>query len=52
MNMATEVRSAIPLNEDGVFEWDPSWDKVREYPIRIPCMACPPKSGPVLMGIV
>ena len=35
--MSTEVRSAIPQNEDGVFEWDPSWDEVREYPIRIPC---------------
>jgi Uma2 family endonuclease len=35
--MSTEVRSAIPQNEDGVFEWDPAWDDVREFPIRIPC---------------
>ena len=35
--MSTEVRSAIPLNEDGVFEWDPAWDEVCEFPIRIPC---------------
>ena len=37
MNMATEVRSAIPRDEDGVFEWDPSWEREREFPIRIPC---------------
>ncbi len=35
--MSTEVRSAIPLNEDGVFEWDPAWNEAREFPIRIPC---------------
>lgn len=35
--MATEVHAAIPRDEDGVFEWDPAWDEVREFPIRIPC---------------
>jgi Uma2 family endonuclease len=35
--MSTQVRSAIPRDEDGVFEWDPAWDEAREFPIRIPC---------------
>ncbi len=35
--MATEVRPATLRLVDGVFEWDPAWDDVREFPIRIPC---------------
>ncbi len=35
--MATAARSAIPRDQDGVFAWDPSWDRAREFPIRIPC---------------
>ena len=35
--MATAAGSAIPRDQDGVFAWDPSWDRAREFPIRIPC---------------
>ncbi len=35
--MATAARSAIPRDQDGVFAWDPSWDRAREFPIRIAC---------------
>jgi Uma2 family endonuclease len=35
--MATDAHPAALRYEDGVFVWDPAWDEVREYPIRIPC---------------
>jgi Uma2 family endonuclease len=35
--MATEVSPATIRLADGVFEWDPAWDDVRDFPIRIPC---------------
>src|SRR5262245_17823749 len=35
--MSTELRPATMRSVDGVFEWDPAWDDVREFPIRIPC---------------
>jgi len=35
--MSTEVRPATMRSVDGVFEWDPASDDVREFPIRIPC---------------
>src|SRR5262249_6048958 len=35
--MATEVSPATIRLVDGVFEWDPAWDDVRDFPIRIPC---------------
>jgi Uma2 family endonuclease len=35
--MATDARPATLRYADGVFVWDPAWDEVREFPIRIPC---------------
>jgi Uma2 family endonuclease len=35
--MATDARPAALQYEDSVLVWDPAWDDVREFPIRIPC---------------